>query len=244
MKENKYDDKRFFEAYSKFSRSVYGLSAAGEWHELKKLFPDFEGKRVLDIGCGYGWHSNYAAEQGAGYVLGIDISEKMLAVAKEKSTAPSIEYMKMAMEDMDFEEGAFDIAISSLALHYTPGFNGICRQVRKALTKGGSFVFSAEHPIFTAQGLQDWVYDAKGDPDHWPVDRYFEEGRRDTVFIGERVVKYHRTITTYVKTLLEAGFALTGLVEPMPEPGLLEEDPEMLKELKRPMMILISAKKL
>ena len=142
MKENKYDDGQFFDAYSRFARSVHGLSAAGEWHELKKLFPDFNNKRVLDIGCGYGWHCNYAAEQGAAYVLGTDISEKMLAVAKEKNASPIIEYKKMAMEDMDFEEGSFDVAISSLAMHYTPDFSLICHKLYKSLSDGGCFVFS------------------------------------------------------------------------------------------------------
>lgn len=54
MKENHYDNETFFEAYSRFPRSVEGLRAAGEWHELKKLLPDFTDKRVLDLGCGFG----------------------------------------------------------------------------------------------------------------------------------------------------------------------------------------------
>lgn len=86
MKENKYDNEQFFEAYKQFPRSAQGLSAAGEWHELQKMLPDFQGKRVLDIGCGFGWHCIYAAQNGASYVLGTDISEKMLEVAREKNT--------------------------------------------------------------------------------------------------------------------------------------------------------------
>ena len=82
MKENQYDDSHFFEQYSHFPRSVEGLSAAGEWHALKALLPDFRGKRVLDLGCGFGWHCRYAAEQGAAQVMGIDLSEKMLAKAE------------------------------------------------------------------------------------------------------------------------------------------------------------------
>ena len=52
MKENKYDDINFFNAYKQMARSVKGLEGAGEWHELKKMFPDFGGKHVLDLGCG------------------------------------------------------------------------------------------------------------------------------------------------------------------------------------------------
>lgn len=74
MKENKYDEKTFFQQYSQMSRSVQGVEGAGEWHELQKLLPDFRGKRVLDLGCGFGWHCRYAAENGAKHVLGIDLS--------------------------------------------------------------------------------------------------------------------------------------------------------------------------
>ena len=76
MKENKYDDEVFFKKYSEMSRSKYGLKGAGEWYQFKKLLPDFKGKRVLDLGCGYGWHCAYAAENGANSVLGVDLSEK------------------------------------------------------------------------------------------------------------------------------------------------------------------------
>ena len=90
MKENKYDNDEFFAQYSKFPRSVDGLTAAGEWHELRKMLPDFAGKRVLDIGCGFGWHCMYAAEHGAASVIGTDISEKMLAVAREKTSSTPV----------------------------------------------------------------------------------------------------------------------------------------------------------
>lgn len=45
------------------------------------MLPYFQGKRVLDLGCGFGWHCVYAIEQGAASALGIDISEKMLEEA-------------------------------------------------------------------------------------------------------------------------------------------------------------------
>ena len=80
--ENKYDDPVFFEKYSQMDRSREGLAGAGEWQTLRSILPEFSGKRVLDLGCGYGWHCIYAAEQGAASVLGLDLSEKMLAEAR------------------------------------------------------------------------------------------------------------------------------------------------------------------
>ena len=68
-KENKYDDDIFFQKYSQMSRSQQGLAGAGEWETLRKLLPDFKDKRVLDLGCGYGWHCIYAMEHGASSVV-------------------------------------------------------------------------------------------------------------------------------------------------------------------------------
>ena len=55
MRKSRYDDEVFFEKYGQMARSRLGLSGAGEWETLEPLLPDFAGKRVLDLGCGYGW---------------------------------------------------------------------------------------------------------------------------------------------------------------------------------------------
>ena len=100
MKENKYDEQKFFMKYSEMERSKKGLQGAGEWTELQKILPDFKDKKVLDLGCGYGWHCKYAADQGASSVLGTDISHKMLETAKRKNSDDRITYQCSAMEDM------------------------------------------------------------------------------------------------------------------------------------------------
>lgn len=243
MKENKYDDNQFFSQYSQMSRSVDGLKGAGEWHVLREMMPDFKGKRVLDLGCGFGWHCHYAIEQGATSVTGIDLSEKMLEEARKRNASPAITYKCMAVEDFGFQPDTFDVVISSLTFHYLGSFDDICRKVHLCLSKGGTFVFSVEHPVFTAYGNQDWFYNEKGESLHWPVDRYFSEGVRKAVFLGEEVTKYHKTLTTYVNGLIKAGFEITGLIEPEPDAALLDTVPGMRDELRRPMMLLVSAVK-
>ena len=79
---------------------------------------------------------------------------------------------------------------------------------------------------------------------HWPVDRYYEEGPRQAVFLGETMTKYHRTLETYLSALLENGFAIAGLAEARPSPEQLASDPAMAHELRRPMMLLLSAQKI
>jgi SAM-dependent methyltransferase len=243
MKENKYDDPQFFEQYSQMQRSVKGLEGAGEWHVLQKILPDFKGKRVLDLGCGFGWHCRYAIEQGAAAVTGIDISERMLQEARRLTDSPNVEYIQMPVEDIDYPAGSFDVVFSSLAFHYIDSFDTICRKVSHCLSTGGDFVFSAEHPVFTAYGTQDWYYDEEGNRLHWPVDNYFREGIRKASFLGEDVMKYHKTVTTYISGLLGTGFQITGFSEPEPDERLLRENPEFGDELRRPMFLIISAKK-
>lgn len=243
MLENKYDDPHFFEKYSDMARSRQGLAAAGEWRQLKALLPPLTGKKILDLGCGFGWHCRYAAEQGAAQVIGIDLSQRMLERAQRENGHPRIEYRHGAIQQARFEAGQFDLVLSSLALHYVQDYHGICREVHRWLAPGGDFVFSAEHPVFTAYGNQDWIYDQQGKILHWPVDRYYQEGPRQAVFLGETVTKYHRTVETYLKGLLENGFTLTGLAEARPSPEQLAEDPAMEQELRRPMMLLLAARR-
>ena len=243
MKENKYDNPEFFNQYSQMSRSTEGLKGAGEWHELKKMLPDFNGKRLLDLGCGFGWHCRYAIENGATSALGIDISEKMIEGARLRNNLPQIEYRQIAVEDYEYPSNSFEVVISSLTFHYLTSFDDICAKVSRCLTEKGSFVFSVEHPIFTAYGTQDWIYGNDEEQLHWPVDNYFHEGKRNANFLGEEVIKFHKTLTTYIQALLKNGFEITGLVEPQPQKEMLATIEGMKDELRRPMMLIISANK-
>ncbi|MFW0737765.1 class I SAM-dependent methyltransferase [Flavobacterium sp. T12S277] len=243
MKQNIYDDTDFFENYGKMLRSIDGLNSAGEWHVLKKMLPDFQGKNVLDLGCGYGWHCIYAKEQGAENVIGIDLSKKMIDKAKEKSEGVSITYHQMPIEDIVFEKEQFDIIFSSLTFHYVQDLEALFRKIYQYLKKGGSFVFSMEHPVFTAKNEQDWFRDENENRLHWPVDNYQDEGVRQTFFLGHEVVKYHRTVASILNMVINSGFSITQIAEPKPSEEIIEKYPEMKEELRRPIFIMVSAGK-
>jgi len=218
MKQNKYDEREFFEKYVAIPRSRDGLDCAREWGELRGMLPKLEGKRVLDLGCGLGWHCKYAAEQDAEFVVGIDISKKMLERAQKINGHPKIKYMRSAIEDYAFK-GKFDVVISSLAFHYldTP-FDEICKRVASILPKGGHFIFSVEHPSFTTNDGY-----------------YFDESERDTNFYGEDVEKYHRTMTTYFRGLLQNGFLVQDFCEPQ---SSVKKEDDLQRE---PLMCIFSA---
>lgn len=243
MKENKYDNEKFFLKYSQMERSTYGLESAGEWQELKNMLPSFKGKRVLDIGCGFGWHCRYAVEKEAKYVLGVDISKKMLDKARELTKSKKINYECVAMEDLQIEDEKFDIVISSLVFHYTKDFDAICKKIYCSLVNYGDFIFSVEHPIFTSTENQDWIYNDEGEIVFWPIDNYQNEEIRHTKFLGEEVIKYHRTVTTYINTLIKNGFRIEQISEPKPPNYMIEENIYLKNELRRPMFLMIAAKK-
>ncbi len=243
MKQNKYDDNDFFSAYTSMPRSVKGLEGAGEWHAFQRLLPNLQNKQVLDLGCGLGWHCRYAREQLARSVTGVDLSSNMLQMAREMTDDSSITYIQSAMEDVAFPDRAFDVVISSLAFHYVASFERISEKVCRYLKEGGNFVFSVEHPMYTARNEQDWHYDEQGNRLHWPVDRYQAEGLRDTPFLTAHVTKYHRTMSTYINSLIRAGFRIDAIEEPMPSVEMLSKLPEMKDECRRPMFLIISARK-
>lgn len=243
MKQNKYDDPQFFANYSLMPRSVDGLNAAGEWHTFRDMLPTLQDKKVLDLGCGFGWHCLYAREQQARAVVGVDLSENMLARARKSTDDPAIEYHQLAIEDINFTAEEFDVVISSLAFHYVENFALVCQKVGHSLQPGGSFVFSVEHPVFTAMATQDWYYDENGKRLHWPVDGYQQQGQRIARFLDHDVVKYHRTIESYLNDLIDSGFRITRISEPQPSQEVLDKHPEMQDETRRPIFLMIAAVK-
>lgn len=239
---SKYDDKLFFEEYAKMSRSQYGLSGAGEWPQFKKLFPMIKGKKVLDLGCGYGWHCKYAADQGAAEVLGIDLSQRMIDEAKHRNMNPVITYNLCGIEDYTYPKEQWDCVISNLVLHYIEDIEGIFTSIYRTLKQNGVFLLNIEHPSFTAGVHQDWIYAKDGSPLYWPIDDYFFSGERVTNFLGHEVKKYHHTLTQILMGLISCGFELREVVEAQPSEEMLKI-PGMKDELRRPMMLLVKAQK-
>jgi SAM-dependent methyltransferase len=240
MTQNIYDDPEFFASYSRLSRSVEGLEGAAEWLALRALLPDLRGLRILDLGCGFGWFCRWAREHGAASVLGIDVSERMLARARASTADPAITYLRADLECIELAEASFDLAYSSLALHYLGNLGGLLASVFRALSPGGHLVFSVEHPVFTAPTRPGWTVGADGRKS-WPVDSYLCEGRRRTDWLGKGVIKQHRTLASYLTLLLQLGFVLLRVEEWGPTEEQIAALPCLRDERERPIFLLIAA---
>jgi SAM-dependent methyltransferase len=242
MAQNIYDDSTFFDGYSRLPRSQRGLDGAPEWPEIRALLPDMAGRRVVDLGCGFGWFARWARSEGAAAVLGLDLSDNMLARARAETADPAIRYEKADLDTLMLPEAAFDFAYSSLAFHYVTDFPRLVNTVHAALVPGAHFVFSIEHPVLMASHRAAWQKHADGSP-LWPVDHYADEGERRTDWLAPGVVKQHRTLATTANTLIEAGFRLRRLVEWAPSPALLRDRPDLQAERHRPMFLIVAAQR-
>jgi SAM-dependent methyltransferase len=241
MVQNIYDNEEFFAAYSRLRRSVEGLDGAPEWPALRALLPDLRGCRVLDLGCGFGWFCRWARQKGATYVLGIDVSEKMLARGRATTVDPAIAYTRADMEDLELQPHSFDVVYSSLALHYVENLSGLMSQTHRSLVPGGTLVFSVEHPIFTAPFDANWSLNAAGHK-IWPVDRYLDEGPRSTDWLAKGVIKQHRTLATYLNMLIQIGFVISHVEEWGPTAAQIAQQPNWADERQRPPFLIVAAK--
>ena len=129
---NYYDNEEFFDGYMNIRSQKMNYNNCIEEPLMLKLIGDTDGKDILDIGCGTGELSSRLA-QTADSVLGIDISQRMLDIAKKKNTSANILYERLSMESIGSLGKKFDMAVSSLAFHYVENFEKLILDISKLL---------------------------------------------------------------------------------------------------------------
>lgn len=243
MSQNIYDNNFFFSAYTKLRNNQNSANILEEKPELFALLPDLKGMKVLDLGCGYGENLKTFADMGASYVRGIDLSKNMLEVAKKTCAGYcNIELDRLDMAELDKVIGVFDVVVSSLAMHYVNDFKKLCFDVRRLLNPAGIFVFSQEHPMFTATKTGvTWQTDIDNRVKGMVVENYPDSGKRETIWLGEKVVKYHRTTSEIINTLISAGFTIQWIAEPTVSDKIIEKNPDLARCKQVPDYLLVRA---
>lgn len=240
--QNIYDNQDFFDGYKKLRSNEFSANNLEEKPALFSLAPELTGKAVLDLGCGYGENCAEFKARGAPRVSGVDISEKMLAIAVEEN--PDIVFLRADMSDLSFIEDKYDVVFSSLAVHYIEDFSAFVKGVYEVLNPGGYFIFSQEHPLTTAPiSGASWSKDEDGNILHYKLTDYARPGKRSTTWIVDGVEKYHRTFSEIINSLCSAGFTVEKMLEPVPTEEALEIDKRWKKGFHKPNFLLIKAKK-
>lgn len=104
--------RQFFNAYAdKYDAEVFTHHTAVEVAFLRAQLELFDGARILDVGCGTGRHSVALAEAGCD-VTGVDISEKMLAVAGDRAAGAGVTVEWVRADAVTFQRSeAYDAVI-------------------------------------------------------------------------------------------------------------------------------------
>ncbi|PWY85941.1 S-adenosyl-L-methionine-dependent methyltransferase [Aspergillus heteromorphus CBS 117.55] len=238
-----YDDPAVYKQYEELVFSQQGLALHPEWTLMREMIGDVLGQNIVDLGCGFGWFCKWASDHGATLVHGIDNSSKILEKAQVVNSGPGITYERADLDEVVLAKEKFDLAFSSLTFHYVKDFDLLVEKIHGSLKSGGRFVFSIQHPIWTAPDGVSWQETADGQH-YWPLSTYCQEGPRISKWIANGVTVYHRTVHTHFAVLRKHGFEVLDVAEWMMQPGELPlGHPDHGKELHRPFWLIMSARK-
>ena len=183
---------------------------------VEALLGDVAGQRICDLACGQGRVARHLAVCGA-QVTGVDLSAKLLAIARrhEARHPLGITYRQADARTLaGFADDTFDGVLCFLALMDIADLTPTLGSVARVLRAGGWFVFAVLHPCYhtprsgeleTAEGVVR------------TIGAYYDEGYwRSASRTGPpgKVGAYHRTLSTYVNALTDAGLRLERMSEP------------------------------
>jgi ubiquinone/menaquinone biosynthesis C-methylase UbiE len=185
---------------------------------VEALTGEVAGQRICDLACGQGRVARHLAGLGAS-VVGVDLSEKLLAIARrhEKAEPRGIEYRRADARTLDgLEDASFNGVVCHMSLMDIPDLAPTLRSVARILRTGGWFVFSILHPCYHTSRSGE-MESPEGTVR--TVGSYFVEGywRSDTrPGPPGKVGAYHRTVSTYINAVTEAGLLVERASEPRP----------------------------
>lgn len=215
----------FFEKYSQKRSRADNINTLviDPWVDSLLDF-DFEGMRVLDVGCGWGELAKRLAERGA-TVVGFDHAKKMIDRAKNENSHESVTFLNTTMDEFAAKPQSYDLVTSVMAIHYIEDLAGAFLRIAGWLKTAGYLAVMMEHPCVT--GSVD--YDGDGTSRHTYINHYFKEGPRLVEWLTVPVVKQHHTLEGIFTGLVDAGFVVERLVEPHPGETALAEQSNLYK---------------
>ena len=196
------------------------------------LLPPLAGLEVLDAGCGAGWYAERLLEAGA-RVTGVDASEVMAAHARRRVGRRAAIHVHDLAEPLPFPDGAFDLVLSPLVLHYLADIGSTLSEFRRVLRPTGTLLFSTHHPCHEADRLE-----AAGRAVEYFATEPVEEEWDD---IGQ-VRFFRRPLSAVFAALAATRFLVDQVVEPRPTEALRARNPELFARLmRRPEFLCVRA---
>lgn len=184
---------------------------------LLEMMGNIEGKQICDFACGQGVLSRLLARLGA-QVIGIDLSAKLLDIARRYEVVESlgISYIQGDAQNLPtVEDASFDGVLCNMALMDIPDLERAFTTIARILRPGGSFICSITHPCFQTP-FSHWITQEDGTIARAVSDYSNERFWYSDHAAGVRgqVGAHHRTLSTYINTLLTAGLTLVHIAEP------------------------------
>jgi ubiquinone/menaquinone biosynthesis C-methylase UbiE len=187
-----------------------------------------KGRVILDLACGQGFFTRQFHEAGA-KVIGVDISRKMIELAK-KNSPKEIEYHVAPAHRLGFiKDGSIDVVTIILGIQNIENINDVFKEVSRVLRKNGRMFIAMNHPAFRVLKKSSWGFDVKNNIQYRRIDEYLSESKvkiemhpsrvlRDSSRVGSRdvtesTVSFHRSLQVYFKILGKIGFGVTRLEE-------------------------------
>jgi SAM-dependent methyltransferase len=168
--------------------------------------------RLLDVGCGTGFHTVRFAEAGWS-VVGVDPSDDQLRLARGRG----LDVVRGHGEELPFGDREFDAAVS-LWTHTDVGdFPAVCREAARVLKAGAPFVYVGIHPCFV--GPHSLFVAGEGVPELHPgwyrrPGRYEDAPGVTPQGLRARVGATHLPLAEFLRAFLDTGFVLECVEEP------------------------------
>ena len=175
---------------------------------VRERFGDLSGCKVLDLGCGYGWYTNYFRCIGADAV-GVDGSDKMLELARRDYPDCLFELCDIENK-LPFENESFDLVFCNQVLMDISDIETVFGECRRVLKADGIFYTAIVHPAFYNSR---WVENENGFRYAKLVSSYISPYSSVNRFWGE-TMHYHRALSFYLNLAAKCGFSLIRTEEP------------------------------
>jgi|SRR5215470_4004630 len=141
----------FAEDYEKvknlpWARHIEMLTFLGAIGDVRK-------KSILDVACGTGFYTRLLRRSAATEVVGVDVSEAMIDVARRQEAAEPLGITYHVHDAGSMPKlGSFDLAVSAFLLNHAPNeatLTAMCQHIRDNLAENGTFVYYGLNPSFS-----------------------------------------------------------------------------------------------